>query len=601
MPALILLALTQLGNLAAQTSPAALGSLVVERFRTAAPESFAEVYPFAEGRAAQALTHQMKLARTEALARVIAEQGNQAVLLLSAHGRTPNSGDDVHLATELAGLYKAVKQEQAWKLVERLPIDHGNRIIAHELDVTIVPDWGLRVTDRISVEVRGGYGWTAFLNNNARIRSVTVNGKPARHEFGASLLWIDVPKAAKAELRIGYELEVEKGPNNTNSGCFLEHAGHVRNQYGWHPFFGFGNPTGEAGFRITARIPAAYQLTTSLPQTQTQNGGTRMVRGATIRNTAALTLSYDRDWQPQRVTAGKTVLEIFATPDFKPLPSEIAAEYRRSYDLLEERFGAPSGGYFAVVQGRSRGGSGWHNLANQAAFAGAQGGPFYVAGEAPRASFIHEIAHAWTAGAAPADHLLTEGWSTFAEAILLNQRFGETTARKFWELQARLYFGRHDGNSLLLSDPRNSGVAYFKGAWIFRMLEQRLGRSKFDAAMAQFSRASLQRPATAEEFLAVFDRAQPGTARALRPYIEESRAPQVAARIDGTRVLLEQTGTPFPLTLELEIETGNGRHRKTVDLDAKTASIDAGAIVHSVMVDPDWKLLLNPKSRSPFR
>jgi hypothetical protein len=218
------------GSLWAQQSPEQLGALVLEGFRAETPEAFAAIYPFAEGRAMRAEAARRKVPRVDGLARVIAQGDTEAVLLLSAHGRTLNSGDSVWMAAELAGLYRAVKEGSQWKLVERWPIDHGNRILSHDLDVTVLPNHGLTVTDRITAQVRSEYGWAAYLNRNARIKSIVVNGKLAPYEFGASLLWIKVPQMSQAELRITYDLDVEEGPDNTNSGCFLKRAGHVRNQ-----------------------------------------------------------------------------------------------------------------------------------------------------------------------------------------------------------------------------------------------------------------------------------------------------------------------------------------------------------------------------------
>jgi hypothetical protein len=589
------------GSLFAQESPEQLGSLILERFRIGTPEDFAAVYPFPQGRAMHAEAVKRKIPRVAGLARVIAQRDTEAVLLLSAHGLTINAGDSVWMAAELAGLHRAVKEGSQWKLAERWPIDHGNRILAHDLDVTVIPNHGLAVTDRITTQVRNDYGWAAYLNSNARIKNIAVNGKPARHEFGASLLWIEVSRASQAELRIEYDLAIEEGPDNNNSGCFLKRAGHVRNQYAWHPFFWFGNPNGDGAFRITARIPTPYHLATSLEQTEMLEGDTRVVRGASVRNTPALTLTYDRDWKPQRVIAGRTTLEVFSTPDFEPSPAEIAAEFQRSYDLLKKRFGAPPGGYFAVVQGRSRSGGGWHNIANQAVFAGFQGGPFYSAEPVPRANFFHEVAHAWTAGAAPADHFLTEGWATFAESIFLREKLGEKVARRFWEFQAKSYFDQHDGKAALLRDPGNGGVAYSKGAWIFRMLEECLGREKFASAISQFSRASLNQPATVAEFIALFERVQPGTAEFVTPFIEQTSAPNITARVEGSRVMLEQNGPLFALPLEIEIQTGAEHRRQLVALRARTARLDDVGIIKSVILDPDWKLLMNPKSRLPFQ
>jgi hypothetical protein len=47
-----------------------------------------------------------------------------------------------------------------------------------------------------------------------------------------------VKATGDGELRLSYGVKVENGPHNTNSGCFLPDAGHVRDQDSWRPFLG---------------------------------------------------------------------------------------------------------------------------------------------------------------------------------------------------------------------------------------------------------------------------------------------------------------------------------------------------------------------------
>jgi hypothetical protein len=89
------------------------------------------------------------------------------------------------------------------------------------------------------------------------------------------------PPPGEIELTITYSIAVEEGPNETNSGCFLRNAGHVRNQYFWNPFFDFSSAGDQAEFKIQARIPKEYKLSTSLPQTERIEGAERVVDGKT--------------------------------------------------------------------------------------------------------------------------------------------------------------------------------------------------------------------------------------------------------------------------------------------------------------------------------
>jgi hypothetical protein len=578
--------------LSAQSTPEDLARVVVDAFVAGSQAEFDAVYPFAEGRTLLEGSLRQKLRREAGLAIVADKEPDRALLLLAAGPVGFNSGDETSIAAQFADRYEARRDGARWKLSRRIPIADGNRILGHKLDVEIKPQAGIRVSDHLKLRIDGPFGFAARLNRRAVLDIVLVNGKPAAHHFGAGLLWVSVPQNSAADLRLDYRIDVEKGPDNWNSARFLEHAGHLRNQYYWHPFFGFGEPDGAARFDITARIPAAFQLSTSLPQTSETNGDIRTVRASSIRPTEALTLAYDRDWKVRSITAGSVRLDIFATEDFEPAPEKIAVEFRSAYELLQRRFGAPSGGYFAIVQGRSRAGSGWHNIANQAIFAGVNGGRFLDAGSRPRAPFHHEVAHAWTSGAAPADHFLTEGWATYVESIFLRESFGDDASRRFWTAEANAYFGAHDGKSHLLRDPENRGVAYHKGAWIFRMLEQQMGVERFDRAIAEFSKRSLATPVGAQAFMDIFEASQPGLRRFLTPWIEETSAPRLHLRIAGNTVTISQLEPLFTLPLDLDVQTAAGKVRKSVRLTGREVTVDAGSAVSSVVLDPDWKLLL---------
>lgn len=584
--------------LLAQSTPEELARTVVNRFVSGTQQEFDAVYPFAEGRKLLSESLRGKYARTAGLSVVVSKTPDKAVLLLAAGPTGFYSGDETTAASEMADRYEATRRDGVWSLVRRIPISDGNRLVAHKIDMEVMPHQGIHVVDRLRVAVRSTHGFAIRLNHRAHLQTVRVDAKPAPYHFGGGLLWIGLAQGSQPEVRLEYSINVEKGRDNWNSGRFLEHVGHLRNQYWWHPFFGFGQPNGEAEFEITATLPAAYHLATSLPQTASIQGNKRIVRAKTSQPTDALTIAYDRDWKPQRLSAGKVQLEVFATPDFEPSPDKIAAEFRYTYETFKSRFGAPTGGYFAVVQGRSREGSGWHNKANQAIFAGVHGGSFHRADPSPHAPFHHEIAHAWTAGAAPADHFLTEGWATYAESIILRDKFDSAVERRYWLAQAEAYFANHDGKSFLLRDPNNSGVAYYKGAWIFRMLEQQMGQPQFDKTVALFSKRSLQSPLTSEAFVALFERAQPGLGAFLAPWIIESRAPNLTTRIEGTRITIKQTGPLFQLPLELEVESDTGSTRHTIVLRGKEISVDVGRVAKSVVLDPDHKLLLREQQRT---
>ncbi|HEY4358493.1 MAG TPA: hypothetical protein VGN16_22285 [Acidobacteriaceae bacterium] len=443
------------------------------------------------------------------------------------------------------------------------------------------------------VQIMGGLGLAMRLNHAARIKNVSVGGRPVRYLFAGGLLWIDLPDG-DAELTIRYSLEVEEGPNYTDSGSFLRKAGHLRTSYFWHPFFNF-NSTGDlADFDIDVSIPRQYHVSTSIPQEETVNGSIRTIQGRTVRPTSALVLVYDRDWVVTRKQFGQTELQLFLTPQFQPSGEAVEQEFGLVYKLLTERFGVPKGGYLGVVESRSKSGNGWQFAANQIVVG--TGWPRLLASKAmpPRAYLGHEISHLWTHGAGPAANFLQEGWATYAESLILQQEFGPGTVDAFWNAESENYFSNFEGKASLLEDNNDEGVAYAKGAWLFRMLEESVGTDAFDKAIAEYSRRSLVQPSGWEVLAECMQHEAPAgfNARAfLQPWLAGTHAPEVTAEIRDHDVILRQTGA-FILPLTVEAETPDGVERQHVLFQGKEVSMIFAGRPSSVKIDPDHLLLL---------
>lgn len=247
-------------------------------------------------------------------------------------------------------------------------------------------------------------------------------------------------------------------------------------------------------------------------------------------------------------------IELFATDNFQPSLRDIENAFVRAYAVLHARFGRPKSTYLAIAQGRARSGSGWFFRSNDLIVAGLNGGRPMVDAPFPRATLGHEMAHGWTTPTGPGTNFLLEGWATFAEALLLRDEFGPDVERTFWEAQRNRYErSGWEGTADILDDPFNSGIAYSKGSWIFRSLQQVLGDSVFDRGMADYLAIPIGRSAGVEELGTMLSRAAGWDVDAfLRPWLSESGTPDVEAEIEGGRVLLRQRGTSFSLPLTIE-------------------------------------------------
>jgi hypothetical protein len=374
------------------------------------------------------------------LSSVIAADERRATLLLSGVPLTGNSGDDTIYGMGFSGVYGSVAEGGSWRLERQIPLEDLGAILSHRLVVSVQPGKGLNVEDRLLVLVKGRNGFAARLNHGAKLQSVHAGGADVRYQSGGGLLWIDLPPG-QAELTLKYSLEVESDPKDPNSGRFKPEFGHVRNQYFWRPAFGFSSSGDQAEFQIEARI------------------------------------------------LGKTRLELFVTPGFRPDRAAITQEFRAVYSLLASRFGEPGNGYVAVVELRL--GKDNYFTSNQAIFAEGPSGLLSVKENNPSATLGHEIGHFWTQGAGPAANFLREGWATYVESLVLEQEFGRDTVSLFWKQHARAYFTYYDGKQSMLGSGNSDNLNYDKGSWVFRMLEDAVGTEAFQKAMAEYSRRSL--------------------------------------------------------------------------------------------------------------
>ena len=576
----------------AQTSPQSLADVVIQQWTGGSAAGFSAVYPFPQGRDLLSGLIREKMERVKGLATAVRTAEDSAVLLLSGVPLTGNSGDDTSLGSRFSGPYEARLENGQWQLKRVIPLQDLGQLLSHDIRVSVQPGSGVDVLDRMTVRTAGVNGFAARLNHRAELRRVEAAGRPLAHRFGGGLLWLDLP-AGQTEVTLDYHLPVETVPGN--SSCLQEAFGHIRNQYWWHPFFGFDNPSDQAAFHIELRIPKAYRATTSLPQIERVQGDTRIVEGRTVQPTPALSLAYDREWQGASEQAGKIRLDLFLTPAFRPEPAAVAQEFRQVHADLAARFGDPAGGYLAIVQLRGDPGNYWHFNSNQAVFAA--GSPGYVSrmDNRPNANLGHEIGHAWTRGMGPAANFLNEGWATYVESLVLQREFGAAGESRFWQSHAQQYFQRYDGKISILEDVDNTNLNYDKGAWIFRMLEQAVGSEAFAKAMTQYSRRSL---AGAGDWQALADCFQeqnvPGfdARQFLLPWLKERSAPRITSRIEGSTVTLHQDAPLFPMRVELEAATPQGVERRQVWMASADVTATFSDAVSTVRVDPGQLLLL---------
>jgi leukotriene A-4 hydrolase/aminopeptidase len=188
--------------------------------------------------------------------------------------------------------------------------------------------------------------------------------------------------------------------------------------------------------------------------------------------------------------------------------------------------------------------------------------PTLLAGDRSQTNVVaHELAHSWTGNlvtnATMDDFWLNEGFTVYAERRILE----EISGKEFADLQGVVrrnalqvnldQFGEdsrytHLRNDLAGIDPDEiySLVPYEKGAQFVLLLEDAVGRERFDQFLLKYIRTFHFQSITTDEFLAFLEQELPGVYEQIRgpewvdgPGMPDNELPVESARVDRVRDL----------------------------------------------------------------
>jgi hypothetical protein len=586
-------------------TPDSLASLFVRRFAADSPAAFDSVDPDSESRAVMHAAVKRKLAREPGLSRVVWRNSSRAILLLTGTVKADNGGDETNLVRHLSGLYEADERRGTWSIARQLPIDTLNYIHGQALHVELAPGRDIAVVDTLAIAVGGRWGLAVRLNNDVRLSNVRLDGDSAAWAFRGGVLWIDAPRRAHSQLVLTYTLrDANVPPKDTISGApsdSMPSFGAYHNTDAWHPLFSYTSANGMGAMALTVRLPAAYHLTTTLPQTESVANGVRTVTGRSTYPAWLLSMIYDRDWRVLTSDVDGVTFETFTTSAFDFSHDTLASALRRADAALGKRFGGPTPPYIAVVEDRALGARGFSVRMTDAVISGTKASHLDQTGiHGPVAAFAHEISHGWTMNATgPAANMLREGWATFAEATVLGAEHGAAVENDFWNRLRNGYVLGSEGRLSIVGNPDNGGVHYSKGSWIFHMFKALLGDSAFNRGIRAYVQLQAEgRPAGYRELIASMSHAAGHDLTSFAmPWFTEKLIPDVRADIFGHRVILTQVQAtaPFDLPLDFAITTASGatiRRAFHLTRRADTLAIPGADSVIAVHVDPDHRLLL---------
>lgn len=586
-------------------TPDSLSALFLHRFAADSPAAFDSVDPDSESRVVMHGAAKKKMVREAGLGRVVWRDSKQAILLLTARVKADNGGDETNLVRHLSGFYQATEGRGNWTIVRQLPLDTLNFIRSQILHVDLTPGSGIIVADTLNITIGGRWGFAVRLNNDVRISKLRLDGDSTKWAFAGGVLWIDAPRRAHAQLVLGYGLrDASERPTDTTQVAVVDSTpayGAYHNTDDWHPLFSYTSANDMATMSLTVRLPTAYHLTTTLPQTERVANGVRTVIGRSTYPAWLLSLIYDRDWHVETSDVDGVRFETFLRPAFHFSHDTLARVLRRVDSVFGQRFGGPTPPYIAVVEDRGLGPRGFSVRMTDAVISGTEVDHMEQAGiRGPVFAFAHEVSHGWTMNATgPAANMLREGWATYAEVLAIGAVHGADAENDFWNRLRNGYMLGSEGRLSIVGNPDNGGVHYSKGAWIFRMFNTLLGDSAFDRGVRAYVQYQADgKPAGYRELIASMSLASGRDLSSFAlPWLTEKVIPDVRAEVLGDRVVLTQmqASPPFDLPLDLGIVTTSGAVvRRTFHLArrADTVRFDGIASIAAVHVDPDHRLLL---------
>ncbi len=225
----------------------------------------------------------------------------------------------------------------------------------------------------------------------------------------------------------------------------------------------------------------------------------------------------------------------------------------------------------------------------------------------------HELAHQWFGDlvtcASWQDIWLNEGFATFYEAVWQGEFYGGTTFDDRMQNAQNVVFNiEAGGGDLPILDPPPaqtfSGIIYYKGAWVLRMLRDLIGESAYDAAIRDYLNAHAFGNATTADLQAAmearhgqplgwfFDQWLLGTGH---PHLSYALVPIHLPDGWHAQVDLRQTqGTTlfrFPLEITVTTTAGDTTVTGWVETDHDVLDFPVPAQPVSVVVDPANKIL----------
>jgi len=386
----------------------------------------------------------------------------------------------------------------------------------HDLTVELRPEThSLSVQDSITADSTPGRDLVFSIAKQARILSVTVNGKSARHSFKSGELAIAPgspasprPLGIMISFEAAFDDHVPSAPADfDNPGFGVEGAISGKGTFllagsGWYP-----RVDGENAFSLKVIAPKGIYAVTAGELVGHEDKGDRSISTWKIeRLSQGLALSAAR-YSIRSEKSGRVPVYTYFFPESDSLSEtylKAAASHIAFYESLHGPYAFPK---FAVVENFFPTGYGFPSytlLGSQVLRL-----PFI-----PQTSLRHEIAHCWWGNGVLVDYDAgnwSEGLTTYVADYLSRELASLEEAERYRRQILRDYSTLAAAHGdLPLSrflgriDPATRAVGYGKAAFLFHMIRQRIGEEPFWRSLRMVYRERFQARTSWEDFRRAF-------------------------------------------------------------------------------------------------
>ncbi|WP_404380557.1 M1 family metallopeptidase [Caenispirillum salinarum] len=461
--------------------------------------------------------------------------------------------------------------------------------VAHDLMLSLDPAKGrLEGTDRLTLPAGHTGPLTLTLGEGLAVETATVGGEPVEVRRDGETLRLSLPAGAEvATITYAGTLAAPEPPGLAPEGTWLPGG------YAWFP-----RATDADRLEVTVILPPGQRAAMTgalVAEEETAEGRMR----ATFRAYAGEppTLFAGPYGVTERMHDGIRLRTYF----HNDVPGRLSGAYLDDVARHIDHYAGVIGPYpydgFAVVSAPHPVGLGYPGMT-------------YVSRRILHLPFMrtqslpHEVLHVWWGNAvrvAPGSGNWAEGLTTYMADYALADPARKDAMRRDW---LRDYAALPAGEDQPLTafrgklHARDQVTGYGKGAFVFHMLERRIGEEAFRNGVAAVYADHRGGTAGWSDFREAFEAASDMDLSAFfDQWLTRTGAPtlalEAAEAVDGgVRVTLAQAGEPYALRVPVEVETAAGTEQHLVPLSARrrTVVLDTDAAARAVRVDPDHHL-----------